>query len=74
MVLSEDRDEELLAAIRRTALTPLIEMARWTVAGHAMPAFMILARIAGYPDEDAIEIWEDGRREVVIEAARERGQ
>lgn len=69
MALSARRDEKVLAALRNAALPPLVEMARWKSAGHAQPAFMILARMAGYSDEVAGGLWERGDRETVIEAA-----
>lgn len=72
MQLSNDRDSELLARLRREAIVPLVEMARWKSAGHAMAAFMILGRIAGH-SEDAIErAWERGERDTVINAALAR--
>ena len=70
MAMSADRDPELLAALRERALAPLIEMARWKSEGHALPAFFILCRIAGYSDETAYDLWERGDRDAVIDAAR----
>jgi hypothetical protein len=69
MALSASRDPGLLATLRKGALTPLVEMARWKSAGHALFAFTILGRIAGYSDDAARSLWERGDREVVIEAA-----
>ncbi len=69
MSLSEARDPGVLASLRQSSLGPLVEIARWKSAGHAMPGFMILARIAGYSDADAQRLWDQGKREVVIEAA-----
>jgi hypothetical protein len=43
--LSEKRDPRLLAQLRRQALAPLMEMARWKSAGHAEPARKILGRL-----------------------------
>ena len=69
VALSANRDQELLARLRTQALTPLVEMARWKSAGHALAAFLILGRIAGYSDEAAITLWDRGDREAVISAA-----
>ena len=69
MALSRGRDLELLAKLQSQALAPLIEMARWKSEGHAQPAFFILARIAGYSDEVAYDLWERGDRDAVINAA-----
>jgi hypothetical protein len=69
MALSERRDRKVLAELQKSALAPLAEMARWKSVGHALPAFMVLARIAGYSDEAAQGFWDRGNRDVVIEAA-----
>ena len=69
MALTARRDQRLLAELRESALTPLVEMARWKSAGHAFPAFVILARTAGYSDEVAAGYWDRGDREVIIQAA-----
>ncbi len=69
VTLSARRDPGVLREIRESALVPLAEMARWKSTGHAQPAFMILARVAGYSDEAATASWDQGSREVVIQAA-----
>jgi len=71
MALTASRDPELLAKLRKQALAPLVEMARWKSAGHALAAFMILGRMAGYSDETAFALWDRGDREAVISAAIE---
>ena len=69
MTLSASRDAALLARLRKGALAPLIEMARWKSDGHARPAFVLLGRIAGYSDDAAKAAWDRGERELVISAA-----
>jgi len=71
LALTGSRDPELLAKLRKQALTSLVEMARWKSAGHALAAFMILGRMAGYSDETAFAFWGRGDREAVISAAIE---
>ena len=72
MELSERRDPGLLRQMRRQAMTALIDMARWKNEGHAMPALMILGRIAGQ-SEDAIEAARTrGDREGIISTALKR--
>ena len=63
------REPTLLARVRSEAMTPLVEMGRWKSEGHAMAAFMILGRIAGYSDDAAEAAWARGERELVISAA-----
>jgi hypothetical protein len=70
MALSTRRDPGLLAELRKSALPQLVEIARWKSAGHAFPAFMILARVAGYQDDDAGALWARGDRETVIRSVR----
>jgi hypothetical protein len=72
LALTPNRDRIVLQELRRRAIPPLVEMARWRSDGHALPAFVILARIAGFPDESAHELWRRGEREVVIRSALEQ--
>jgi thiol-disulfide isomerase/thioredoxin len=44
-------------------------MARWQYEGHALQAYLLLARIAGMKDQAAIETWQAGRSEEVIAQA-----
>lgn len=67
--LSAGRDPKVLGELRKSALHPLVEIARWRSAGHALPAFWILARLAGYSDEAAQRFWDEGNRDAVIDAA-----
>jgi HEAT repeats len=45
------RDPEMLTQLRAQALDPLIEMAQWRDTSHAIFARIVLARIAGIPEE-----------------------
>jgi hypothetical protein len=70
--LSARRNPKLLATLRKDALGPLVEMARWKSDGHARPSFVILGRIAGYSDDAAQAAWDRRERELVIAAALRR--
>jgi hypothetical protein len=70
--LSERRAPRLLEQLRREALVPLVEMARWKTPGHAAPALTILGRIAGLSDEVAASASTPAEREAVIKAALDR--
>lgn len=70
--LTRRRDADLLEALRREAIAPLVEIARWKSEGHAQPGYFILARIANYADDRAFDLWKRGEREVVIRAAMSR--
>lgn len=64
--LTEKRDPNVLAQIRERALPSLIEMARWKSLGHALPAFLILGRLAGASETEIESAWTKGEREAVI--------
>jgi HEAT repeat protein len=72
LALSEKNDPRLLSLLRRRALGPLAEIARWKSEGHALPGFLLLCRIAGYSDDDARRLWVAGNREAVISRAFDR--
>lgn len=67
--LTRQRDPKLLEALRREAISPLVEIARWKSEGHALPGYFVLARIANYSDEVALDLLKRGGRETVIQAA-----
>jgi hypothetical protein len=54
--LTRTRDPNLLTALRAKALDSLIEMARWRSMGHALPARVVLGRIAGLPEEGLLQL------------------
>ena len=53
-VVTAQRDARLLACLHEQALSSLIEMARWTSAGHAHDARLILGRIGGIEEKTLI--------------------
>jgi hypothetical protein len=67
--LTVARDPELLAQLKRRSLPALAAIARWRDRGHAQDAYMILGRIAGYPEDDLMSRWSRGDIEPVIAAA-----
>ncbi|HEY1107036.1 MAG TPA: hypothetical protein VGE76_00340, partial [Opitutaceae bacterium] len=69
MGLTARRDPALLRMLRERALPVLIDMARWKSEGHASPAIRILARIAGWSDDEALRASESGKIEKLIAAA-----
>ncbi len=69
--LTEEREEEVLSQIRERALASLIEMAQWKHLAHALPAFILLGRVAGMKEEEIQKAWETGAREAVIARGRQ---
>lgn len=69
LTLTDDHDQSTLEQIRERALGSLVEMARWKALSHALPAFLLLGRVAGMPDAQVEQAWSRGDREAVIEQA-----
>jgi len=49
--LTRSRDPEILSNLKVLSLPALKEMAMWKSEAHALPAYIILQRIAGIPEE-----------------------
>lgn len=64
--ITESRDPSALDQLRQRALPSLIEMARWQYLQHALPAYILLGRAAGMPEEEIQETWSKGEREKTI--------
>jgi hypothetical protein len=65
-ILTDQHEASALSQLRERALGSLIEMARWKTLAHALPAYILLGRIAGLPDDQAQAAWSRGDRETVI--------
>jgi hypothetical protein len=73
MQLTEGRDPALLSALRARAFDSIVDIARWTNPGHAVPGVFMLARIAGIEDAEAFAMYERGETEKIIDAAKRGG-
>ena len=69
MSLTSGRDPLLLHQVRTRIFAELAEMAQWQVPGHALPAAVILGRLAGLPEEEIMPAFQRDRA-ALIEAAR----
>ena len=56
MEMTESRDAKLLARLKADAWDALIEFACWRVAGWTFAPRLILARIAGIPEDQALNL------------------
>ena len=65
-ILTDNRDPSVLEQLQERALSSLVEMARWKTLAHALPAYLLLARIAGISERQAENTWSRGDRESVI--------
>jgi len=68
-ILTDARDASALDQLRERSLQSLIEMARWKTLAHALPAFVLVGRVAGLSEEQIQAAWSKGEREKVIAAA-----
>lgn len=69
LLLTEGRDPLVLDQLRDRALGSLAEMSRWKTLAHALPAFVLLGRVAGLSEQQIQDAWTRGDRETVIAAA-----
>jgi len=66
VTLTERRDPAVLERVRERALHSLLEMARWKHLPHALPAFILLGRVAGLPETEIQAMWSKGDRELLL--------
>jgi hypothetical protein len=69
-VLTATRDPLLLPVLRKRALEPLIEMARWRDTSHARNARVILGRVAGIDEMRLQKLASEGPVEEIVKAVR----
>ncbi len=70
--LTEARDPSTLEQLRTRALPSLVEMARWHYLEHALPAYILLGRVAGMPEQAIQDSWSKGERDQVIATAAKK--
>lgn len=68
-ILTDARDASALDQLRERSLQSLIEMAKWKTLAHALPAFVLVGRVAGLSEEQIQVAWSKGEREKVIATA-----
>jgi len=66
--MTESRDASVLEQLRERALPSLIEMAKWKHLAHALPAYILLGRVAGMPEKEIQDTWSNDRRDQTIAA------
>lgn len=71
-VLTDKGDPGVLEQLRTRAMASLIEMARWKTLEHALPAYILVGRVAGLSDAQIQAAWSRGDRESVIAAAAKK--
>ena len=69
VTMTEQRNAATLELIRARALPALVEMARWKTLHYALPAFLLVGRTAGIPEQELMNQWQQGDRETAIKKA-----
>ena len=64
--LTEGRKPSTLDLIRERALPSILEMARWHTLDHALPAFVIAGRLAGFEEKEIKDAWLREDRESIL--------
>lgn len=67
--LTDSRDADTLAQIRARALPSLVEMARWKYLAHALPAYILVGRVMGLPEQEIQDTWSKGDRDTLVAGA-----
>jgi len=65
----DSRDPDTLQLIRDRALGSLVEMARWRDLSHALPAFILVGRLADLPEKQIQDDWVNSDHEEMIKLA-----
>jgi hypothetical protein len=64
--LTEDHKPQTLDLIHERALPAIVEMARWHTLDHALPAFILAGRIAGFDEKEIKDAWSREDRESIL--------
>lgn len=67
--LTESRDPSVLDSIRERGLDSTAGMARWKHLPHSLPAYILLGRVAGFPEKEIQDSWKKGDQEAFITRA-----
>jgi hypothetical protein len=72
VTLSESRDPATLDVIRERAIDSLCDMAAWKHLPHALPAYVLLGRVAGMSEQNLQKTWAAGQRQVLIDKFKKK--
>ncbi|MBS1853865.1 MAG: HEAT repeat domain-containing protein [Acidobacteria bacterium] len=71
LVITDQVNAPVLSLLRERALPSLAGMARWKTLEYALPAYMLLGRTAGIPEQNLLDAWRKGDRETAINQAEQ---
>jgi hypothetical protein len=72
VALTASREEKLIRHMRERGVPALAEMAMWKHLPHALPAYLLLGRVAGLSDKEIEDTWSSNQREVTIQKIRKK--
>lgn len=67
-LLTEERDDTVIRQLQTRAMDALVEMAGWKTLRHALPAFILVGRVGGLPEQEIQDAFARGERQEVIES------
>jgi hypothetical protein len=70
--LTTTRDEKLIRHMRERGIPALAEMAMWKHLPHALPAYILLGRVAGLSEKEIEDTWSANQRDVTIQKIRKK--
>ncbi len=70
--MTESRDPSMLAQLEERASRSLVEMAGWHHLAHALPAYILLGRVAGMPEDEIKATWSNEQRDQTIARIRKK--
>ena len=65
-LMFEELSEGTVLQIKDRALPSLFEMAHWRHLPHALPAYLLLGRVAAIPEADMTVAWDEGKRDEML--------
>ncbi len=70
--LTDERDEKLMRHLKERGIPALIEMSLWKHLPHALPAYILLGRIADLSEQEIQDSWSANQREETVKKMRKK--
>ena len=70
--LTGERDEKLIRHMKERGIPALAEMAMWKHLPHALPAYILLGRVANLTEQEIQDTWSANQREETIRKIRKK--
>ena len=70
--LTDERDEKLMRHLKERGVPALVEMSLWKHLPHALPAYILLGRIADLSEQEIRDSWSANQREEMVKKMRKK--